>query len=92
MVLSRTRKLLLAMLRSEYLISVDQEWTQLLSFHRFIKWRAALMELSVQELDLKSATEKIPEDGIDPYRKKFVSCDGSIAKIIEQVWSKYTII
>ncbi|EHK97965.1 putative Phosphatidylinositol transfer protein sfh5 [Glarea lozoyensis 74030] len=34
----------------------------------FIKWRAALMELSVQELDLKSATEKIPEDGVDPYR------------------------
>jgi hypothetical protein len=27
------------------------------------------MELSVQELDLKSATEKILEDGIDPYRK-----------------------
>jgi outer membrane biosynthesis protein TonB len=35
---------------------------------RFIKWRAALMELSVQELDLPSATEKIPEHGNDPYR------------------------
>ncbi|RDW95165.1 hypothetical protein BP5796_00928 [Coleophoma crateriformis] len=34
----------------------------------FIKWRAALMELSVRELDLPSATTKIPEDGIDPYR------------------------
>ncbi|KAL2062655.1 hypothetical protein VTL71DRAFT_5727 [Oculimacula yallundae] len=34
----------------------------------FIKWRAALMELSVRELDLASATEPIPVDGIDPYR------------------------
>ncbi|KAL3422871.1 phosphatidylinositol transfer protein sfh5 [Phlyctema vagabunda] len=34
----------------------------------FIKWRSALMELSVRELDLPSATTKIPEDGIDPYR------------------------
>jgi hypothetical protein len=36
--------------------------------NRFIKWRAALMELSVKELDLPSATEKIPENGTDPYR------------------------
>lgn len=35
---------------------------------RFIQWRAALMELSVQELDLASATEPIPTDGVDPYR------------------------
>lgn len=35
---------------------------------RFIKWRAALMELSVQELDLPSATVPIPADGVDPYR------------------------
>lgn len=34
----------------------------------FVKWRAALMELSVKELDLASATEKIPENGTDPYR------------------------
>lgn len=34
----------------------------------FVKWRAALMELSVKELDLPSATEKIPENGTDPYR------------------------
>ncbi|KIM99531.1 hypothetical protein OIDMADRAFT_200587 [Oidiodendron maius Zn] len=34
----------------------------------FINWRAALMELSVKELDLPSATEKIPENGADPYR------------------------
>ncbi|KAH7323921.1 putative phosphatidylinositol transfer protein sfh5 [Rhexocercosporidium sp. MPI-PUGE-AT-0058] len=34
----------------------------------FIKWRAALMELSVRELDLASATEPIPADGVDPYR------------------------
>lgn len=27
------------------------------------------MELSLKELDLKSATVKIPEDGDDPYRK-----------------------
>lgn len=26
------------------------------------------MELSVKELDLASATEKIPENGVDPYR------------------------
>lgn len=37
-------------------------------FSRFIEWRAALMELSVRELDLASATEPIPVDGIDPYR------------------------
>jgi hypothetical protein len=35
---------------------------------RFINWRAALMELSVKELDLPSATVKIPENGTDPYR------------------------
>jgi hypothetical protein len=35
---------------------------------RFVKWRAALMELSVKQLDLASATEKIPENGTDPYR------------------------
>lgn len=34
----------------------------------FIKWRAALMELSVRQLDLASATEPIPADGVDPYR------------------------
>ncbi|QSZ33750.1 hypothetical protein DSL72_005321 [Monilinia vaccinii-corymbosi] len=34
----------------------------------FLKWRAALMELSIKELDLASATEKIPENGLDPYR------------------------
>ncbi|TAQ87263.1 hypothetical protein B7494_g4432 [Chlorociboria aeruginascens] len=34
----------------------------------FVKWRAALMELSIRELDLNSATEKIPENGVDPYR------------------------
>lgn len=37
-------------------------------FLRFIKWRSALMELSVKELDLASATEKIPENGLDPYQ------------------------
>jgi hypothetical protein len=35
---------------------------------RFLKWRAALMELSIKELDLASATERIPENGPDPYR------------------------
>ncbi|APA05568.1 hypothetical protein SS1G_10044 [Sclerotinia sclerotiorum 1980 UF-70] len=34
----------------------------------FLRWRAALMELSIRELDLASATEKIPENGPDPYR------------------------
>lgn len=37
-------------------------------FDRFIKWRSALMELSVKELDLASATVPIPADGVDPYR------------------------
>jgi phosphatidylinositol transfer protein SFH5 len=35
---------------------------------RFIEWRSALMELSVKELDLASATTPIPSDGPDPYR------------------------
>ncbi|RFU33441.1 hypothetical protein B7463_g2870, partial [Scytalidium lignicola] len=34
----------------------------------FIKWRCALMELSIRELDLPNAKEKIPEGGVDPYR------------------------
>ncbi|PQE28531.1 phosphatidylinositol transfer sfh5 protein [Rutstroemia sp. NJR-2017a WRK4] len=34
----------------------------------FLEWRAALMELSIRKLDLASATEKIPENGPDPYR------------------------
>ncbi|KUJ17370.1 CRAL/TRIO domain-containing protein [Mollisia scopiformis] len=34
----------------------------------FVKWRAALMELSVKELDLASATVPIPAAGVDPYR------------------------
>ncbi|PMD37358.1 CRAL/TRIO domain-containing protein [Hyaloscypha variabilis F] len=34
----------------------------------FVKWRAALMELSLKELDLASATEPIPPNGVDPYR------------------------
>lgn len=34
----------------------------------FIKWRTALMELSVRQLDLASVTEPIPEDGQDPYQ------------------------
>lgn len=40
----------------------------MLTPHRFIKWRTALMELSIKELDLASATEKIPDGGPDPYR------------------------
>lgn len=35
---------------------------------RFIKWRAALMELSTQKLNLAAATERIPEDGVDQYQ------------------------
>ncbi|RBR07015.1 uncharacterized protein FIESC28_10860 [Fusarium coffeatum] len=34
----------------------------------FIKWRAAIMELSVQKLKLDEVTEPIPEGGEDPYR------------------------
>lgn len=39
-----------------------------LTRNRFIKWRSALMELSVQQLDLPSATIPIPKDGEDQYR------------------------
>lgn len=35
---------------------------------RFVKWRAALMELSVQKLKLNEAKELIPEDGDDQYQ------------------------
>jgi len=34
----------------------------------FIKWRCALMELSIKELNLTAATKKIPDNGPDPYR------------------------
>ncbi|KAH7158228.1 CRAL-TRIO domain-containing protein [Dactylonectria estremocensis] len=34
----------------------------------FIKWRAAIMELSVQKLNLAAVTEPIPEGGEDPYQ------------------------
>ncbi|KAK5998981.1 Phosphatidylinositol transfer protein sfh5 [Cladobotryum mycophilum] len=34
----------------------------------FIKWRAALMELSVQQLRLNDVTELIPENGVDQYQ------------------------
>jgi len=34
----------------------------------FVKWRCALMELSIRELDLASGTERIPETGPDPYQ------------------------
>ncbi|KAF5674873.1 phospholipid transporter [Fusarium heterosporum] len=34
----------------------------------FIKWRAAIMELSVQKLNLDQVTEPIPEGGEDPYQ------------------------
>ncbi|KAG9500385.1 hypothetical protein J7337_008862 [Fusarium musae] len=34
----------------------------------FIKWRAAIMELSVQKLKLDRVTEPIPEGGEDPYQ------------------------
>ncbi|KAJ5518149.1 hypothetical protein N7453_000571 [Penicillium expansum] len=34
----------------------------------FVKWRAALMELAVQDLKMKDATEVIEYDGEDPYQ------------------------
>ncbi|KAL4721894.1 Phosphatidylinositol transfer protein sfh5 [Fusarium chlamydosporum] len=34
----------------------------------FIKWRAAIMELSIQKLKLDEVTEPIPEGGEDPYQ------------------------
>ncbi|CAM1501609.1 Fc.00g035930.m01.CDS01 [Cosmosporella sp. VM-42] len=36
--------------------------------NEFIKWRAAIMELGVQKLQLDQVTEPIPEDGNDPYQ------------------------
>lgn len=64
--LLRIIRLLLGMLKSELFFKV---WVIMADMdNRFVKWRAALMELSVKELDLSSATEKIPENGIDPYR------------------------
>lgn len=42
--------------------------SKLILILRFVKWRAALMELSVKELDLASATVPIPADGEDQYR------------------------
>lgn len=41
---------------------------QLTRSFRFIKWRAAIMELSVQKLNLAAVTEPIPEVGEDPYQ------------------------
>lgn len=35
---------------------------------RFVQWRAALMELAVQDLKMQDATEVIPYDGEDPYQ------------------------
>jgi len=35
---------------------------------RFVKWRAALMELSIRELNLSAATVAIPTNGTDQYR------------------------
>jgi hypothetical protein len=34
----------------------------------FIRWRAALMEMSVHKLNLNAVTELIPDGGEDPYR------------------------
>lgn len=34
----------------------------------FIRWRAALMELGVQQLNLNDIKEPLPEDGTDPYQ------------------------
>ncbi|KAJ5795003.1 hypothetical protein N7457_001602 [Penicillium paradoxum] len=34
----------------------------------FVQWRAVLMELAVQDLKMKDATEVIPYDGEDPYQ------------------------
>lgn len=34
----------------------------------FIRWRAALMELSIRKLGLDKATALIPDDGPDPYQ------------------------
>lgn len=45
--------------------SLKQHFTD---HHRFIKWRAAIMELSVQKLKLDQVTEPIPEGGEDPYQ------------------------
>lgn len=40
----------------------------MLTSARFVKWRAALMELSVQKLKLNHVTALIPDGGDDPYQ------------------------
>lgn len=40
----------------------------MLTGRRFVQWRAALMELAVQDLKMKDATEVIEYDGEDPYQ------------------------
>jgi hypothetical protein len=40
----------------------------MLTVRRFVQWRAALMELAVQDLKMNDATEVIDYDGEDPYQ------------------------
>ncbi|KAJ6034683.1 uncharacterized protein N7446_009437 [Penicillium canescens] len=60
----------------------------------FVKWRAALMELAVQELKMKDATEVIEYDGEDPYQMvqvhdylnvKFLRMDPSVRTATKKV-------
>ncbi|KAF4635551.1 hypothetical protein G7Y89_g2551 [Cudoniella acicularis] len=48
--------------------SVKDNKTTFGDVDEFIKWRTALMELSIKELDLASATEPIQDNEEDPYR------------------------
>ncbi|KAJ5775589.1 uncharacterized protein N7511_000600 [Penicillium nucicola] len=60
----------------------------------FVRWRAALMELAVQELKMKDATEVIEYDGEDPYQMvqvhdylnvKFLRMDPSVRTATKKV-------
>ncbi|KAJ5836714.1 hypothetical protein N7447_002740 [Penicillium robsamsonii] len=60
----------------------------------FVQWRAALMELAVQDLKMKDATEVIEYDGEDPYQMiqvhdymnvKFLRMDPSVRAATKKV-------
>ncbi|KXG49862.1 uncharacterized protein PGRI_058300 [Penicillium griseofulvum] len=60
----------------------------------FVQWRAALMEVAVQDLKMKDATEVIDYDGEDPYQMiqvhdymnvKFFSMDPSVRAATKKV-------
>lgn len=59
--------LLLGTSPSEFVACVGHDWLANVLI-RFIKWRAALMELAVKELKMDQATAVIDYNGEDPYQ------------------------